>query len=173
MGLIGFIKRFFQTRLADLVRQDQDLLNRAIGGVPYQLVDDHADYCRVVTENFTVEFSWMWREQWIDAQITVHEPVDHRLDLDRQLSARDWLEAQGLPTLPPRPGPKSQHLLRDELECVRQVVSQVLSDERKVREALLYWAGRNEGYTDRVLVSEEAPPKLITDWTEERLRLRG
>jgi hypothetical protein len=183
MGLIAAIKRFFQDRIphdmepfprvAELVRQDRALLQRAIAGAPYELLDVHDFQCRVVTDTFTVTLTWDYRDRWIDAQVELRDVRDHPLDPHPEYSARAWLEAQGLPKLPRRSGHKSSILVRDELESVHQVVTQILSDERKAREALFYLHGNMLGYNDRVLVPEEAPPQLVTNWTEERLRGRA
>ena len=130
------------------------MIEDAVGGVAYQLPDDDEDYCRIITEAFTVTVIWMYREQWIDSDIDVHDPMDHPLDPHRQYSASQWLEAQGLSTLPRRSGPKSQQLLREELERIRQAVALVRCNERKMREALFHQEGQNRGYTDRALVPE-------------------
>lgn len=183
MGLIADLKRIFgrwevhardvDTRVADLVRQDQALLERAIAGAPYELLDLHDYQCRVVTRDFTVTFTWEWRDRQIVAGVGVHESRGHPLDPHLDFGPREWLRAQGLPTLPHRSGPMSSSLVLDELESVRQVVAHILCDDRKIREALFYLEGHIAGYNDRVLVPEEAPPLLVTKWTEERLRLRA
>ena len=173
MGLIEALRRHFQTRVSDLVREDRALLERAIGGVPYELLDEQEHQCRVVTDDFTVTFTWDRRDRSIESAIRLHESTGHPLDPHLEYSAREWLEAQGLSTLPRRSGPKSAILLRDELESLRQVVAKILPDARKAREALFYLDGYMRGYNDRVLVPEEAPPRVVTEWIEERLGLRG
>jgi hypothetical protein len=191
MGLMAALKRFHQiladgwlgphltrdlvVRVAELVRQDPVMLERAVAGASYQLIDIHDYQCRVVTSAFTVTFTWEWRDQQLVSGVRVHESHNHPLDLlypHLDYPPREWLRAQGLPTLPHRSGPISSTLVRDELESVGAVVAQILSDDRKVREALFYLRGDMAGYNDRVLVPEEAPPKFVADWTEERLRLR-
>lgn len=182
MGLTAVLRRLAQalgdwgpaeTRIADLVGQDRALLERAIAGAPYELVDVTDYQCRVVTEAFTVTFTWDYRGEWMTANICLHASRNHPLDPHLEFPAEFWLGAQGLPARPRRPGPKSSIRIRDELELVRQVVTQIFADERKVREALFYLDGRMAGYNDRVLVPEEAPPPLVTRWTEERLRRRA
>lgn len=180
MGLISVVKRYFDGggsiasgRMAALVLQERALLEQAIGGVPYELVDEDDDLCRVITDRFTVIFSWDWRDRWIDASVRLSEAPSPPLDHHPEHSARAWLEAQGLPALSRRSGPKSPALLRDELESLRHLVTLILSDERKTKEALSYLDGRSRGYTDRVVVPEEAPPQLVTDWVEQRSRLRA
>jgi hypothetical protein len=171
-----FLSRDPEIRVAELVRQDLALLERAIAGVPYELFDEQDYQCRVVTRDFTLTLTWEWRDQQIDSGVRVHEMRDHPLDLlypHLDFRAREWLRAQGLPTLPHRSGPISSTLIRDELESVRRVVTQILPDNRKVREALFYLRGRSAGYNDKALGPEEAPPPLVTNWTEERLRQRA
>jgi hypothetical protein len=156
-----------------LVRQERSLVEGAIGGVPYDLCDDGEELCRVVTSEFTVSFVWMWRERWINADIEVHDVADHPLDPHAKYSARQWLEARALPTLPRKSGEMSSVLLRDEIFEVGEVVAHVLSNEKSLREALFYRDGLNHGYTDRVPVPEEAPPANIQRWAETRFqRLR-
>jgi hypothetical protein len=172
-ALADWAARLFETRLADIVGRDRALLERAIAGRAYELVDVHDYQCRVVTEAFTVILTWDYRGEWTSAHIGVHESRNHPLDPHLEYSAEAWLEAQGLPAPPRRPGPKSSIRLRDELELVHRVVTQILSDGRKVREALFYLDAHCKGYTDRVVVPEEAPPRPVTRWTDERLRGRG
>jgi hypothetical protein len=154
--------------MIDLVREDRSLLEQAIGGVPYELQDDSKDMCRVATEKFTVSFVWMRRERWIDGEIEVHDVADHPLDPHRKYSARQWLEARGLPTLARKSGKMGSLLLRDELVEVGEALASILSHERVLRQTLFYLSGQTSGYTDRVLVPEQAPPANIQRWAETR-----
>lgn len=163
---------FADTSMAELVRRDLASLEQAIGGAPYELRDEHPSTCRIVTDRFMVTIGWLWREQWIDAEIRLLDLPDLPFESDLKHSARDWLEALALPTLPRRAGAKSSLLLRDELELVRRVVGQIFDDPRAMRAAIFYLSGRIEGYNDRVAVPEDQPPQAMLDWAEERRRLR-
>lgn len=156
--------------MIDLVRQEHLLLETAIGGAAYELQDDGKDVCRVVTDKFTVSFVWMGRERWIDADIKIYDVADHPLDPHAEYSARQWLEARALPTLPRRSGGMSSLLLRDELAEVGEVVAHIFSSKSALWEALFYRSGLNSGYTDRVLVPEQAPPASIQRWAETRFQ---
>ena len=170
MGLILTLRRAIDPRMADLVRQERPLLESAIGRVPYELHDESKEACSVATKKFTVSFVWMWRERWIDAEIEVHDVAGYPFHPYARCSARDWLEARGLPTLPRKSGKMSLLLLRDELASVAEVVANILPDERALREALFYRSGLIQGYNDRVVVPEDAPPANIQRWAEARFR---
>ena len=170
MGLILTLRRAIDPRMADLVRQERSLLENAISGAAYEIRDESRDACSVVTANFTISFVWMWRERWINAEVEVHDVGDYPFHPIASCSARDWLEARGLPTLPRRSGKMSTDLLRDELASVAEVVSNILSDERALREAVFYRSGLIQGYNDRVVVPEDAPPANIQRWAEARFR---
>ena len=169
MGLTAFWRRTPPQRMAELLRQEQPLLERAIQGEAYEVIDEAEGLCRVVTDRYTVTFGWMWRERWIDAEIEPHD-VSHPLDPYAKYSARSWLEAHGFPTLPRRSGSMSSLLLRDELESVGEVVARILSDERTLRQALFYLAGQMAGYNDRVVVPEQQPPEPIRLWAQIQFR---
>ncbi|MFM9976587.1 MAG: hypothetical protein ACKVOP_00875 [Sphingomonadaceae bacterium] len=147
-----------------LVRSEKHRLEAAIGNVPYVLVDLDKTSCEVITDRFTVTFAWWLREQWVNADIKLQEVGDPPICLHSTYSARTWLEARGLPTLPRRSGTMSVDLLQDELESVANVVSDVFSDAQATTEALIYKAGCNSGYTDRVVVPEQAPPACVQEW---------
>jgi hypothetical protein len=156
--------------MADLVRQERSALERAIGGVAYELRDERKDACAVVTSQFTVSFVWMWRERWIDADVEVHDVSAFPYYVYAKCSARDWLEARGLPTLPRRSGKMSLDLLRDELASLAGAVANIISDPTALRKALFYRAGLSQGYNDRVVSPETAPPANIPLWAEARFR---
>lgn len=170
MGLILALRRAIDPRMADLVRQERSVLENAIGGVAYDLGDERKDSCSVATKKFNVSFVWMWRERWINAEVEMHDVGDYPFQPNTRCSAREWLEARGLPTLPRRSGKMSVDLLRDELASVAEVVTNVLSDQRALREAIFYRSGLIRGYNDRVVVPEDAPPANIQKWAEARFR---
>lgn len=156
--------------MVDLVRQERSLLEAAIGEGAYELRDESKEACSVETEKFTVSFVWMWRERWIDAEIEVHDVAGYPFKPYARCSAREWLEARGFPTLTRRSGKMSLDLLRDELVSVAEVVTNIFSDQRALREALFYRSGLIQGYNDRVVVPEDAPPANIQTWAEARFR---
>lgn len=170
MGMILTLRRVFQPHMVDLVRQERQRLEKALGGLSYELLDEGKSACRVVTDGFAVEFVWMSRERWIDADIEVHDVRDHPLQPHAKYSARQWLEARGLPTLPRRSGDMSLPLLLDELALVERVVADILSVKHELRQALFYLAGFGSGYNDRVLVPEQGPPTNIHQWANARFR---
>lgn len=170
MGLILTLRRVIDPRMIDLVRQERSRLESAIGGVPYELRDESKDACSVATKDFTVSFVWMWRERWIDGEIEVRDVSAFPFYVYGKYSARAWLEARGLPTLPRRSGKMSLDLLRDELASVATVIASILSDPDALRAALFYQSGLSQGYNDRVVSPETAPPENIKRWAEVRFR---
>jgi hypothetical protein len=183
MGLTDAIRRFFRadsgtaepgSRIAELVREERALLEQALAGANYELHDEDVDRCRIVTDRLTITFGWWWRERWITAAIRLNRPQEVPLEFDFgiEYETRAWLEAAGMPTIPPRSGVRSASLVRDEMEFLGQAVA-LLSDDRKAREAIFYMDGNGQGYTDRVLVRDELPPDPVIVWVEETLRRRG
>jgi hypothetical protein len=178
MGLIESVRRLFWAgsgtaepgpRVAALVREEKALLEQVLAGAAYELHDEDVDRCKVVTDRYTIVFGWWWRERWI-----TNRPLDVPLEFDfgSELETRTWLEAAGVSTVPPRSDFRTASLVRDELEVLDEAIAHVLSDDKRVREAIFYIDGSQQGYTDRVVVVEELPPDPVIVWTEEKLRRR-
>lgn len=184
MGLIESVRRLFRAgsgtaergpSVAALVREEQALLEQVLAGADYELHDEGFDRCKVVTNRYTIVFGWWWRERWITASVRLNRPLDVPLEFnfDIELETRTWLEAAGVSSVPPRSDFRTASLVRDELELLDQAIAHVLSDDERVREAIFYIDGHQQGYTDRVVVPEQLPPDPVIVWTEEKLRRRG
>ena len=109
------------------------------------------------------------------ADLLFHPPPDvpFEFDFDVPYGARELLRAIGMPAPLPQAGPRSVALVRDEIALARQVITQLVPDERKLKEAFFYLAGHQQGYNDRVVSFETLPPDPVLVWTEEKLRQRG
>lgn len=146
--------------LADLIAAEAAVVGQALGGRSYELVADDPESCRLVADDLTVRFDWARREQWIVSSIEPHAVSSHPLDLSiyAESDTDMWLRAQGHEWPVRRSGPMSGAQLSEELSLVEQVIGETFTSSAAVREALLFIAGYSLGYTDRVIVPEEAPP---------------
>lgn len=142
------------TKLGPMVQQA--LVNR-----PYDLSVDPKGGCRIATSDVTVRFVYDHRDSEVSASITpirilgAEHPMLDPADAENLVDA--WLRSQG-EEWPRRPrGPLRAEQVVFELRLVERALKQVFVDPDRVRDALIFVAGYNSGYTDRYIVEEEAP----------------
>jgi len=158
--------------LADLIAEQAPAVRRALGGRSYEMLSDGPENCRLVADELTVRFDWAWRERWIVSSIQPHHVSSHPLDLSiyAETATDMWLRAEGREWPTRRSGPMSAAQLAEELALIEQVLAATFSSPAAVREALLFIAGYSLGYTDRVIVPEQAPPTSFVERLLARFR---